>query len=281
MKKKIKFLIKLTLTLTLIYFVFSKIDLQSFKETLKGTNLFWHFLAFVAFNISKIISSVRLNYYFKDLKLTLSEKKNLMLYYVGMFYNLFLPGGIGGGGYKIYLLHKIYKKKIKHLISATLLDRVSGVIALSFFASILFLFSSFVTISDIISLLSLIFALTIFPLYIFIHKRFFYLFDSYIKKTTLLALVVQFFQILTALFLVYSINDNGEIDYLTLFLISSIVASLPLTIGGVGAREFTFLYGFEIIHRDTNMGVAFSILFFIITALSSLIGIFFLHKVSK
>lgn len=63
------------------------------------------------FNISKIISSIRLNRYFKDINLSLSQTYNLKLYYLGMFYNLFLPGGIGGDGYKIYIIKNILNKK--------------------------------------------------------------------------------------------------------------------------------------------------------------------------
>ena len=69
------------------------------------------------------------------------------------------------------------------------------------------------------------------------------------------------------------------IDVLVLFLISSIVAVLPITIGGVGVRELTFLYGFNYLGMSANSGVAFSFLFFIITMLSSLIGVLFIHKV--
>jgi len=37
-----------------------------------------------------------------------------------MFYNLFLPGGIGGDGYKIYLLNKLSNKSIKSLTTVTI-----------------------------------------------------------------------------------------------------------------------------------------------------------------
>jgi len=68
------------------------------------------------------------------------------------------------------------------------------------------------------------------------------------------------------------------IDLLVIFLISSIVAILPFTVGGIGARELTFLYLLELIHSDVHIGVTLSILFFIITAISSLIGIVFIKK---
>ncbi len=273
-----KFLIKLCLTVVLIWFIFSKIDIDKFTQTLKEINLFWFFLAFIAFNISKIISSFRLNFYFRDLALKLSETVNLMLYYLGMFYNLFLPGGIGGDGYKIYILNKKHKTRVKDLIMATLLDRISGVVALGFFAGILFCFSSFISIHKSLLFLSIFCTIAIFPVFIYLHKKFFAKFNNSLKNTTYLALIVQLFQLICSYFLILSIGETGMIDFLTVFLISSVVAVVPLTVGGIGAREVTFFYAFELISKEPNSGIVFSILFFMITAFSSLIGILFLKQ---
>ena len=43
--------------------------------------------------------------FFKQEGVFISEKESLKLYYKGMFYNIMLPGGIGGDGYKGYYLH--------------------------------------------------------------------------------------------------------------------------------------------------------------------------------
>jgi len=281
MKKSLKLTLKIATTLLLLWFVFSKINLAQLQTTLQKANLFWLAIAFIAFNLSKIISAIRLNYYFTNLDIHLSQVQNLKLYYLGMFYNLFLPGGIGGDGYKVYLLHKHYGTKVKSLISATLLDRISGVVALGFLAALLFLFSAFASINDYLNLLALIFAILILPIYILLHHKFFTLFNASLAITTLLALVVQLLQLLSALAIVYAIGALETLEYLTIFLISSVVAVLPLTIGGVGAREFTFLYAFELIALDPNGGVLFSILFFIITAFSSLIGVFCRVKLNR
>ncbi len=73
---------------------------------------------------------IRLNIYFSAIDLKLKEKTNLQLYLLGMFYNLFLPGGIGGDGYKIYLLQKNYQTGTKRILGAVLSDRISGMVAL-------------------------------------------------------------------------------------------------------------------------------------------------------
>jgi glycosyltransferase 2 family protein len=278
-KKTVKLLIQIFLTVLAIYLLLSKVSVVDIVIAIQSSNFYYLLLAFIAFNISKIISAVRLNQFFLDIGLKLSQSYNLSLYYLGMFYNLFLPGGIGGDGYKVYLLNKNYHKKVLTLTKALLLDRISGLIALLLFTTFLLLISSFAEISYLIPAGSLLFLLTIYPLTFLIYKSRFKEFLDSFKSTNFKALLVQLFQLICALFIIMSLDSQaGVIDLLVIFFISSIVAILPFTIGGIGARELTFLYLLEYIHGDVNAGVTLSVLFFIITAASSFIGIIFIKK---
>jgi len=279
LKKRLKTLLKILVSLALLGYVLAQIDTKQLFTILRSSDLFDLFLAFVFYNLSKIVASVRLNYYFKDLGIKLSEKKALILYYVGMFYNLFLPGGIGGDGYKIYLLQKRHSTGYKDLIAATLLDRLSGLAALLFLASLLVAWSSFGRLWPPLLYLAILGAIVVYPIFLWLHKRLFSKFTTYITTTTLLGLATQLLQLASAYFIVRALPAQVPlIDFLALFLISSVVAVLPLTIGGVGAREFTFLYGLQLIGHDPALGVAFSFLFFLITLISSALGIFFIHR---
>ncbi len=225
--------------------------------------------AFILFNLSKMVGSIRLNRYFRAVGIELSELEALRLYYIGMFYNLFLPTGLGGDGYKIYALNRRYKTKISKLIPLFLLDRLSGLIPLILFGAVLLLFSRFN--KDIyISYLAYGTILLSIPALYLLNL---YLFRDYIKiflATLSLGAVLQLLQLISALLIVYAISQQeNSIEFLTLFLISSIVAVLPISIGGVGVRELTFLYGLNYIGLDSDAGVVFSIIFFIITVTSS------------
>lgn len=274
-KKIIKLLVKICLTVVLLYVVLRQIDLDALKALLLQGNLWMLFLAFAAFNLSKILSSVRLNFYFNALQINMTEWKNLILYYIGMFYNLFLPGGIGGDGYKIYLLQKHFSAGYKNLIAATLLDRVSGAVGLLFFGGIFFLISSFTLIHDALNWLVVFGTLLLIPVFYYLSKRYFTTFMPVFRSTLMLGFAVQLAQILAAYFIFKALFlDHLMIEGIVLFLISSLVAILPITIGGVGVRELVFLYGFDFLQSDATVGVAFALLFFTITALSSLIGAF-------
>jgi uncharacterized membrane protein YbhN (UPF0104 family) len=68
--------------------------------------------------------------------------------------------------------------------------------------------------------------------------------------------------------------------YLAVFLVSSVAAVLPLSFGGLGAREITFFYGMNFLQLDSAHGVVASSGFFLITLVSSLIGAAFLGSFS-
>ncbi len=275
-KSLIKTFFKIGLTLTALYVVFSKVHLSHVIQTVSQANPFYLLLAFVFFNLSKIVSSIRLNIYFKFIDIHLDNLYALKLYYIGMFYNLFLPSGIGGDGYKIYLLNKIHSHvKLKTLVSVTFQDRISGLIPLLFFAGILFFFSNFynrIFWLDMLIILATIFLLPLFYLYSFLF------FKSYMPvfyKTLSLGFLVQFLQIISVFFVICAVHQTEYyITLLTIFLISSVVAVLPISIGGVGIREVTFLYGLHFLNLNETSGIAIAVIFFLITAISSFIGIF-------
>jgi glycosyltransferase 2 family protein len=281
LKAILKLSIKIGLTALALWVVFRKIDTRQTFEILLSANWFWLFAAVVLFNFSKILSSFRLNVFFKDTGLKLKEGYNLRLYYVGMFYNLFLPGGIGGDGYKVYLLNKEFAHPLKPLIKASLLDRFSGLIALLYLVIILaFEPLNFVVLSELgISWMAWLGLIILVPLWYLSIKKFFPDFFSSLNQTNLHSLGVQGFQIVCAMCILWSLGVHALIpQYILLFLISSVVAVLPFTIGGVGARELVFVLGHSFLGIDQNTAVAFSLLFFLITALSSLFGAFLNSK---
>ena len=73
------------------------------------------------------------------------------------------------------------------------------------------------------------------------------------------------------LLLALGVQDNF-LAYQAVFLLSSIVAVLPLTIGGVGARELVVVYAHSYAGIQETEAVAFSLLFFLISAAVSLSG---------
>ena len=198
-----------------------------------------------------------------------------------MFYNLFLPGGIGGDAYKGYVIQKKYQVGAKKTASVLILDRLSGMLLLFAYACIL----AIILKQDYINQFKWAFSIGI-PLSIivfwYLNKQFFNYVLPVFWKSVGYSVLVQLSQLIAAWSILKALSIQMDtVAYLFVFLISSIVSVLPLTIGGIGSREITFLYGAKWLNLNANTSVSISLVFFLITALVSLFGIYYHFKKPK
>lgn len=275
---QLKTILKLVLTGLALFLVFRKIDSVQLVQLVETIHWIWLIPAVLLFILSKVATAIRLNRYFENIGVQLSESQNWRLYLIGMFYNLFLPGGIGGDGYKVYLLHKHFKTPVKKLVQAAMLDRLGGLVAIVFL-----LFGLFLAIDIRLEFLEsqlwnglmlLGLAVTI-PAFWILQKLFFKDFLPSFWSANAWSFAGQIAQLICAWFILLALGvDENTLAYQLVFLLSSIVAVLPLTIGGVGARELVFVYAHTYVGIEETAAVAFSLLFFLISAAVSLVGVF-------
>ena len=282
-KKKIwnicKTLLKISITGLSLYLVSRKVEFNDLKDAFNKANPIFLFLAFLAFVCSQLISSSRLNTFFKGIGLMLSEKYNFKIYLLGMFYNLFLPGGIGGDGYKIFLLRKTFGIKGRRLFQAIFFDRLSGLWALGSIISALVIFIPHLGIPNWAPVLLV--AIGTIAYYI-VMRKFFADYSQQFVFSHLKAILVQSMQMVSVILLLYGLSYDGKFSpYLLMFLASSLVAIFPFTVGGLGARELVFVYGAQYFELDQHLAVIISLLFYCISALLSFSGIYFIFQAKK
>ncbi len=282
-KKLLKLILKILLTGLALYLVFNKIDTRATWQVIKDAHKGWLFLAWFLFVLSKVFCAFRLNIYFRDVGVYISELKNIKLYGIGMFYNLFLPGGIGGDGYKVYLLNKTQDSTVKQLLNAVLLDRGNGLAVLLFLLFGLMVWLNLEWPLPIsFSMAGIIGMLMMPPGFYLVMRLFFPSFMHSLLPTTGYSFLNQVIQLFSAFFILMSLGLQGQfLEYLFVFLVSSTVSVLPLTIGGVGARELVFVFAHHYVGIDKNAAVAFSLLFFVITAFTSFSGAFLKFRESN
>lgn len=280
-RNKVVTALKILVSVALLYFIFTKINLQDVLHVLERSNAIYILIALFLFIASKVLAALRLNLYFHQLQIYLTQKSNLKLYLLGMFYNLFLPGGIGGDAYKGYRIRKDFDVDTKKVVSVLVLDRLSGMLSLFIYACLLafFLESTYFEGLDLLFGFALITSILVFW---FLNKRFFsYVLPVFWKSLSYSALV-QLAQLFSAFCIMKALAIKLQtIAYLFVFLISSIVSVLPITIGGIGSREVTFLYGAQFLRLNENTSVGISMVFFLITAAVSLTGIYYHFKKPK
>lgn len=280
-RKQLLTAFKVIFSTVLLYFIFTKIQLNDVLSVVKTAHLGYLLLAFIFFVLSKVIAAIRLNLYFHQLKIFLTHWSNAQLYWLGMFYNLFLPGGIGGDAYKGYLIKKTFSVPTKKVVSVLVLDRLSGLLLLFLYACGIALTLEYKILQDFKVLIAICIPLSIATFWLLNKKLFSYVMPVFWTSFVYSALV-QLAQLGSVYFILQALQiTEYTTAYLFIFLISSIVSVLPLTIGGIGAREITFLYGATWFALQENTSVSISMLFFLITAIVSLMGIWYHFKKPK
>src|SRR5436190_7821323 len=193
MKKWLLIAARALVAVLAMYLALRKISWREINQFEWNGSLFWLLPALVLFNISQFVSAYRLLQFYKIHQPGIAYLFNLRLYYKGMFYNLFLPGGIGGDAYKIITL-KNSSNTYKQLTTATLLDRINGLIVLLLIISGL---ASFVYIKGFEKIVTLLpyFVVIGLPCYVLIMYFYFKSYSKLLPLTALLSLLVQGLQL--------------------------------------------------------------------------------------
>jgi uncharacterized membrane protein YbhN (UPF0104 family) len=271
-----KLVLKIAITSALLYYVFSKVHFSEVKSKLLHANYWWMLVGVVFYFLSMIASSWRLLSFFKSINLRLDPKFNFKLYLLGIFYNFLLPGGIGGDGYKIYLLNKTYKLPAKKVFWAIFFDRLSGLWAIGLIIVCLKIFVPQIPINFAIPASIFVIGTVI---YYLVVRKFFSEFGKHFFKGHAKAVVVQSLQVLTIITVLLAQDFTGKFaPYLLAFLMSAIAAVVPVTIGGAGARELVFQKSADFFHINAGLGIYLSISFYLISLLVALSGIYYLIR---
>ncbi len=274
-----KLLLKIAVTSVLLYFVFRKVNFADVKYRLFHANYWWMLAALLSFFASMIASSWRLLSFFRSIDLKLDPRFNFRLYLLGLFYNFLLPGGIGGDGYKIYLLNKTYKLPAKKVFWAIMFDRLSGLWAIGLIIVALVFLIPQIDIQITIPLGIFVVGSAI---YYFVAYKFFKEYTKYFFEAHAKALLVQGLQVLTIIFILFGQDFTEKYSpYLLSFLISALATIIPISVGGAGVRETVFTQLTKVFPMDKTLAVFLPGSFYLISLIVALSGIYYLLRPSR
>ena len=264
--KVLKLLLKIAVTIVCFWYISRKIDFTRAKDAVMQADWWWLFLSVVAFAFSKFLASFRLNIYFKNIGINLSQNQNLKLYWLGMFYNLFLPGAISGDAYKVVLLTRKYDVSYKKITAAVLLDRFSGLLALGLILSIYGVIVLDNKLYDTILISGSVLAV----IALFLVVKF--LFKDFIPgfwPTFLWGIAVQIFQVVCVYCILMGLHlPLHQSEWIFIFLVAAVITVIPISLGGgLGTREFVFVKGAEYFLLDVHVAPIISLLFYLSNAL--------------
>jgi uncharacterized protein (TIRG00374 family) len=128
-KKKVVKVAKIFISVSLLYYLFSQVDLQSLWKQIKELNLYVVLVAFFILTVQGLLSSLKWKIIITADKAKIPFWFLVKSYLIGNFISLFLPTSFGGDIYRVYAL-KGYNRDYIQNTSSVLLDRLSGLFAL-------------------------------------------------------------------------------------------------------------------------------------------------------
>lgn len=263
---------KVIVTFGALYWLYKNFKFDEFKQSLLSANYFYLFLAFVAYIISQLIASSRLNSFFKTIHLKLSEVYNIKLYWLGLLFNFFLPGGVGGDAYKVFFLKKKYDVSAQKLLSAVFFDRLSGLWAMAIFSAAFIVFMPRFAIPNYITIGAVVVGTVS---YLYILYLFFRPFAMRFLQTHIKALGVQGFQILTAILILLALNHSDKFSpHLLIFLLSSVVAIIPSILGAIGIRDNAAIELATYLGVNAQLAGSITLIFYFISLITALPGLY-------
>jgi glycosyltransferase 2 family protein len=131
MKKILVTLFQLTVTISVLYWVYHDPTRRAqMVEAIRNAQYHWVAIGILAYVIVEAAAAFRWHVLLKVQKIHLTLPRLSALFFIGMFYNQFLPGGTGGDIMKSYYLLKETPDKKAGALLAVVFDRFIGLVAL-------------------------------------------------------------------------------------------------------------------------------------------------------
>jgi len=303
--------IKVLISFLFIYLILKKVNFKEVFEVIKNANLSLLIFAYIIILLNNYFLALRFKYlleiYFKK---KLPNFFIFKLTMIGLFFNNFLPTSAGGDIVKIFYIVKDEEKKFLSGISV-LIDRYIGALTVMIMGAIsVFLYKGNNKMENLIFifLFFLIFSFFFFsirkiaqffysPFKKFIpenlNKKLLNLYDSihfYFtenKKFFYISIFISFFLQIVSIFSQYLLGVSilkKRLEILPFFVYIPLiwVSTLIPSIGGLGIREFSYIFLFSNFIGNEN-AYALSILVLLGVILNGIIGgiIFLTFKKSK
>jgi len=303
-------LIKFLVSGVLIAILLHRIGPEEILQSVHKIRIEWLLMAIAIFSISHMIGSLQWWFLLKSQDISIPWKKTYGFYLVGLFFNNFLIGALGGDFFRVFDI-KRYTQNSSAAISTVFLDRVIGLLVLSGLSVICspwilirgeqgkILFPLVILISVWIVILFLLFNQScirpfawlvrkLLPLHITnIGKDIYQKIHGFgkIKKNVWIvvgiSIVVQSSRILTHYFAGRSLGITISPVYFFIFIpMIAMIASLPISLGGIGFREQSGVILFSLVGVAAAEASLMEFLAYLVAIGSSLPGglVFILRK---
>ena len=295
-----KFILRVVVSVAILLWLFSRIDVRSVFAAFTTIPTGAWLGAFGLYLASQVVSSLRWFIIGRTLGFGGRFLTYLKFYFVGMYFNLFLPSAIGGDVLKAFFLAKGGNSKLKASYSI-LADRLFGLWAMFIIGGISVAMDPstlpakwrhiliFLALSMTVAALLVPFfrkaidrltksigprwGLAAKALWALEYMLVFWKYPKSLVQCLGLSLILQLFGMIGAFLLGQGLDLGLGIGfYFSVLPLIAILTVLPISFSGLGVREGGFIYFFHLKGVPMEKAVALSLSVFAVQAAAALIG---------
>ncbi len=264
-------LAKLVVSAGLIAFVLARISLTEITATMDRPRWGYLLLALAVYGLSAVGGAVQWSWILKAAGIAAPGREIRRIYFIGLFFNNFLPANVGGDAWKIIDLGRRQQRRLG-VFCATLLDRLIGLGSLALLAVVMLVAASLAGIPlPAVSLVMLpVLALLGGVIALLLSRRLGILLDAVLRRLRLAGLadrvaritgelalyrprvrwlqgvflfsvLVQGLRMATHLVVAFGLGFDLDVSQMVQLLVLipllAVTLTLPVTINGIGLRE--------------------------------------------
>jgi len=289
-RKRIFNLLKIAVSLSLIFFILLNIDLDQLKNSLLQANLAWLLVALALVLVNIGVRARRWQILLNALQVRVPLKELTTIYFIGAAFNNLLPSGVGGDAIRAVELNQ-YTSRVSDAITSVLVDRFLGL-----YGSLMLGFITLIFAWQRVPVEVTIISVTVFvgmsiagvvlinePIYRALRRiglfrkltdiKFVYsLFESFqdykpgaLAQAFVMGLLVNLFLIAINITIGLALGIKiALIYYLTFVPLVNLILVVPITFAGFGTREPTYIYLFTQVGVLPEAALALSLLIYLL-----------------
>lgn len=290
--------LKIVLSLALLGVALYYAGVQKTLSALSSANLWMAPVGVAIYLASQWISAYRWQFLAKRLAFDLPLRQFFDYYMLGMYFNLFLPGSIGGDVSRVYYLAKGQNRRKREALLTLLAERGVGMVALLLLTGLLCALPAATPIPlwtrQIVWLLCAgmitgYAALRLAPverlagrfpaLSLLVQAQPYWRDTPLLAKSVAVSLWVQGMMIAIQLMIAHALGISISPLYLTAtYGLVTLVSITPLFFNGVGVREGAYQWLLMKVGVPAHTALAFGLYWFLISTLTSLCGAWTLFR---
>ena len=282
---------KILVSIGLLTFIFSTINIKAFLEVMWSANPWWLLAALVMMILGVFIRAFRWQVLLDAIGVRVPLGELTAIYFIGFLFNNLLPSGLGGDAVRMYELNR-YSERTSDTVTSVIVDRFLGLSALQAIAIVALLIDWDSVPREIAYFTVIIFAAGLTIGLLLINRRLYLwlqaniplfwrvsqvtfvgnLFESFqryplpaLGYAYLVSIVLNITLILMNLFIGLGLGAEASLAQYAVFVpITSLVLILPISFAGLGVREETYrqLFGQVGVPAETAVAISLMVYFF-------------------